>query len=370
MGKRRSTPPPAPDYAGIAQQQAQMQRQNMDAQTQANRPNQVGPWGSVTWSQDGSGNWTQNTQLAPELQQALGSQIGLQSQRSQLAGEMMGGVRDALSRPFDFGALPGRAATPQSQSIPVPTMVQGGQMQMGIGPTQGYVDQAGDALYQRQTSRLDPRFQQQEQALRSRMINSGITEGSEAWNTAFDNFSRDRNDAYANASRDAITMAGQEASRLQGMDLNAGRFANDAQQQRFGQDLAGAGQFFNQSLLGGQQRFNQDLAGANFQNANRAQAMQEALMQRNMPLNDLNALLSGQQVTSPTFQNFTNAGLYQTPDLMGSAQSTYQSQLDAFNANQANRNSLLQGGFGLAGSIFGGPMGGMIGSGIGRAFGF
>lgn len=386
MGKRGSTPPPAPDYAGIAQQQAQMQRQNMDAQTRANRPNQIGPWGSTTWSQDAAGNWTQSTQLAQPMQRALDQQMSIQNQRSSLANNVLGRVAQDISRPFDLSGAPALASAPQAMRTqgtgqPNAMMVRGGPMQMGIGSTPAYMDSAGDALFQRQASRLDPRFQQQEQALRSRLINSGITEGSEAWNTAFGNFGRERNDAYANAARDAITMAGSEASRFQGMDLNAGNFANAAQQQRFAQDLSGTGQFFDQQMRAGDQRFQQDLTGQNqffnqqlaggqFQNQAREQAIREALLQRGQSMNEMNALLTGQQVQAPQFQGFQGAGLYQTPDMMGAAQSGYQAQLDAFNARQASRNSFTGGLFSLGGAALGGPMGGMIGGGVSRAFGF
>jgi hypothetical protein len=76
-----------------------------------------------------------------------------------------------------------------------------------------------DALYQRETSRLDPQFQQTEDSIRSTLLNRGITEGSEAWNNELQNFGRNKNDAYSTAMWDAITKGGAEQSRLLGDQL-------------------------------------------------------------------------------------------------------------------------------------------------------
>jgi hypothetical protein len=43
--------PPAPDYKGAAQATADGDLRNLNAQTVANRPNQVTPWGTSSWSQ-------------------------------------------------------------------------------------------------------------------------------------------------------------------------------------------------------------------------------------------------------------------------------------------------------------------------------
>lgn len=76
-----------------------------------------------------------------------------------------------------------------------------------------------DALYQRMQSRMDPEYQQAEQAMRSDLMNRGLVEGSEAWNTQIDAFNRRRNDAYGGARLDAIQHGGTEQSRLYGDQL-------------------------------------------------------------------------------------------------------------------------------------------------------
>lgn len=289
MGRRAASPPPPPDYAGLAQQQADLQRQNLEQQTRANRPNQVGPWGSVTWSQDGGGNWTQQTSLDPRLQGALDSQIGLQRSRSDLASSMMGRVGESLAKPFDFGGLPQDADR--------------------IGTADQYASRAGDALFGQFQSRLNPRFQQEEESMRARLTNMGFKEGDEGWDRAFRNFARDKNDAFDTAMRSSAQLAGSEASRLQTMDVAAG----------------------------------------NFQRGIRDRALNERLMERQMPLNEITALLSGQGVDSPDFQSFAQAGMADAPDLMGAARDTYGAQVAQTNA----RNAARAGNFGAVTGLIG-----------------
>lgn len=450
MGKKKAKPPPAPDYAAIAKQQAADQGVLLDKQTAANRVNQVNPWGEVAWSQDGAGNWTQKTTLNDQQQQALDGQMALQNQRTQTAQSAMQRANDTMSRPFDTSGLMGWGGAPQASNVqagmgpqaeritaaqspdaryiqagqgPDAQYVQGGQMQMRIGQTPRYVNQAGDALYSQAASRLDPRYGQQEDQMRTRLTNMGLKPGDRAWDNEMANFSRDRNDAYSSAMNNAFTMAGQEASRLQGMDLNSGNFANQAQNQQFNQLMGANNQYFNQATTANQndfnnrmaadnqyynqarantqdefnnalassnqyfnqgtsatqndfnnrmaaqnQWFNEQMGQANYQNQLRQQQFQEQQALRNMPINEMNALLNGQQVSNPTFASYNQAGQGQAANLMGAAQNQYQAQMDQFNAQQAQRNSGLGGLFSLGGTLLGGPIGGAIGSAVGGLF--
>lgn len=97
-----------------------------------------------------------------------------------------------------------------------------------------------DAVYDESTRQLDPMFQQREADFRQRMVNQGIAEGSEAYDKAFANFSRERNDAYGSARNQALAQAlgaqnqffGQSATNAQ-MQNQMGQFnaANSLQAQ-------------------------------------------------------------------------------------------------------------------------------------------
>jgi hypothetical protein len=66
--------PATPDYVGAAQATAQGNLDAVKYQTEANRVNQVGPEGNITWTQGADGKWTQTTTLNPQIQAALDAQ--------------------------------------------------------------------------------------------------------------------------------------------------------------------------------------------------------------------------------------------------------------------------------------------------------
>ena len=96
------------------------------------------------------------------------------------------------------------ALTPEMQAIY-------DQLRGGIGTRPGDVS---NALYGQYTSRLDPRFNEQESALNARLANMGLTPGSEAYNREKELFGRERTDAYGEAQRASTLAGGQEQSRL------------------------------------------------------------------------------------------------------------------------------------------------------------
>jgi len=160
----------------------------------------------------------------------------------------------------------------------------------GVGSGQQYQSQMQDAYYNQATARLDPRFQQEQAALENRLANMGLTRGSEAWNNEMRNFNFGKNDAYGAAMNQAIMNSGAEAQRMQGMELNAGQFANQWGQQGFmnqGQaqqwQNQAFGQQFNQGLQSGQfanqaqnQQFNQGAQNAQIRNQAMGAQMQDA----------------------------------------------------------------------------------------------
>ncbi|HZO86262.1 MAG TPA: hypothetical protein VFC26_13665, partial [Verrucomicrobiae bacterium] len=153
-----------------------------------------------------------------------------------------------------------------------------GQIQRGLDPAGQIQNAVGgadaatrnsveDALYQRATARLDPRFEMSDRQMETKLANQGITQGSDAYTRAMSDYSRDKNDAYSSATNDAILAGGQEQSRLFGLGLEQGQFANQAQQQGFGQNLAG-GEFVNQAQA---QQYGQNANDATFANSAQAQ---------------------------------------------------------------------------------------------------
>ena len=253
---------PAPqNYQGLAQQQADQQNAMLGQQTQANRPNQTNAFGaSSTWSQGPDGQWNQSTQFGGPLGNLNQS---LQQQASQ-----------AMSTPFSLGGLPGAVSGQEAR------------------------DQAISSAYGQATSRLDPQFNQREQALESRLMNQGLQPGSEAYENARQRFSQERNDAYGGAMANAI-----------------------------GQGTAAGSTLFNQGMM------------------SRQQALSELLLQRGQAMGELQGLqgFTGQS-------GFSQAGMGQAPQLLQAGAMQGADDWRRYQARQQQQADLFGAGMDLLGT--------------------
>lgn len=80
-----------------------------------------------------------------------------------------------------------------------------------------------------------------------------------------------------------------------------------------------------------------------------AQAMQESLAQRNQPINEISALLSGSQVSTPTFAASPTTNVAGT-DVAGITQNAYLDQNQQAQQSVAANNAMMGGLFSLAGA--------------------
>ena len=157
-------------------------------------------------------------------------------------------------------------------------------------PTTGL--NAGQSYQDAYMQRLAPQIQQGREALNVDLANRGIPVGSEAYKRAMMTQGQKENDLLAAATT-----------------------------QGFGTGLAANQQGFNQLAY-----------------------------QRNEPINTLNAVRSGAQVQGPSFVNPAQQANVAGPDILGAAQSTYNAQLGASNAQNAANNAMTSGLMGLAGA--------------------
>lgn len=181
-GKKSGGPPPG-DYMGAVQEQADKQRQFLNEQTQANRPNQSTPFASSQWTKGPDGQWQQNVSLNGKLGE---SSNALQNQ-----------LAEQVRQPLDFSTLP----------------------ELGTGESAR--EEASKAAYDQAASRLDPQWQQTEERNRTRLLNQGLAEGSEAYNKAMDRLSQQRNDAYNQANFSSIREGTAAGQALFGQNLTA-----------------------------------------------------------------------------------------------------------------------------------------------------
>lgn len=237
-----------------------------------------------------------------------------------------------------------------------------------------------DALWERGSSGRA----REDEALRTKLLNSGLREGGAAWNSEMERMGRQNADERIGT----MLASGQEQSRLVGMSRDAAQFGNEAnmamanfgnnasmQRAQFGREgqmaqnasaMAGA-QFgsdqqsrqnasvmdrFNAqntaSLGSAQFANNANLTNVQFQNAARSQGMSEAYAARAQPINEIIGLMSGSQINQPNFTN-TKMPTIPTTDVGGLINENYNQQMQQWQAKQ-----------GIMGGIMGG-VGSLIG---------
>ena len=134
------------------------------------------------------------------------------------------------------------------------------------------------------------------------------------------------------------------------------------QQQLSNQGIDIGSEAYDRAMMQQAQKENDLLLGATTQgfdvgNRARAAAFGELAYQRNEPLNTLNAVRSGAQLSSPQFVNPASQAVTAGPDLLGAAQAQGNAAMNAYNAQVASQNANTQGLYSLGGSaIMGGAM--------------
>lgn len=363
----KSSAPAAPDYLGAANTQAAASKELTNIQNYANRPVINTPFGSQSWgtqavTDPATGQavtqWTQNNTLAPGLQDALNDQISIQGGRSDLANNFMGRVANEYSQPFDYQNLP------QLTSANAPGNLYTGVKDYSAGLTTGfnfgsplpqfdssYRDTVANQLMQK----MQPVHDYQQRQLETKLSNMGFRPGTEGYDRELNNMSQRQSAERYNA----LDTAGNEAQRLYNMQMGTA-------QQGYNQNLQAA-QFQNQALGQGSaldlanmnaqnnaisQQYGLNQQYANAQNQLRQQAIAEQAQRRGMSLNEMNALLSGQQVSMPQMPSFVAAQQSQTPNILGATQMGYDAQLGATNAQNAAFGNLLGAGAQLGSAAF------------------
>lgn len=161
--------------------------QTAQAQARLDNVNQNTPWGSQTYTEGPTHQWTSNLQLSPELQQQFG------------------GLQNIIT-----GAM-GNVSTDPTQNV------------QGFDPRNydfsSSVNDAANAAYQGQTQYLDPEFAKSQAALDQNLADRGIPLGSQAYTGMQDDLGRQKQAAYADARNSAFTQGMQAENQgfTQGM---------------------------------------------------------------------------------------------------------------------------------------------------------
>lgn len=164
-------------------------------------------------------------------------------------------------------------------------------------------DNAGrDAMTASILERMQPSLDRNRQLSENQLLVQGHNRGGEAWNANQDDMARAENDARLGA----VQAGGAEQSRMFGLGTTA-----------------------------------------------RQNALEEQSFLRNEPLNTLNAVRTGAQVTGPQFQSAPMQQGVAGPDLLGAANATGQYNQGVYNSQSAGAGNLLGGLFSLGGALGG-----------------
>jgi hypothetical protein len=331
----KPSPPPAPDYIGAAQQQGQ---NNIDM-AKMQSPNVVSPYGTQTVTYGGTPDKT----LAN-----FDAQAYLKANPDVAAGFMPGEGNTQKMDPWfhyqNYGQTEGRAFTPlQGATGNIPTITQtlspeqqklldqqntikgmlgnlgiqgadalksilGKNLDMSSIPGMpGNADATRNKVYDAMMTRIGSDDARRRDDLNSNMVAAGHRLGSKAYDDQM--HLQDR--SYNDARQQAVLASGQEASRDFGMDMQR-----------------------------------------------RNQGMSELLAQRQTPLNEINALMSGSQVQNPFAMAGAGGINAQPAPLMGAVGAAGDYNTDLYNASAAQAGGVNQGLFGLgsAGLMAGGTI--------------
>jgi len=275
-------PPPPVNYGQLRQDQQAVDRESARLQTQLSRPDMVTPYSTTTFRETSPDQFLGTYTLAPEYEAIRGQEAGLQAALQGLAGERLGQVDRGA---FTTAGLPGEPSPfTYGQFGDQPTYsTAGASYQLpSFSDLNTYTSNAADEFFNRATARLNPQFDRAETALRTQLINSGIPEGSGAFNQELELFRQQKNDQLADLASQAV---------FQGQTL---------QQNILGNILTGRGQQLQEigtEFDVAQARRGQTIAEARDEYAlgqqARDRAIAERLRERQQPLTELSALLTG-----------------------------------------------------------------------------
>ena len=288
MGKKAPAPPPTPDYRGAAVEQGAANLESARATAKLSNPNMYTPYGTSLVSYDGDTPTIRQT-LTPQAQQTLEAEQRVQTSLANLGEKGTQMASTVLDKPFAFGGPAVQTSLDTSNIARMPV-------------------NAGMTGQEAIMSRLEPSLARARTSTETNLINQGLRPGTEAYDNAIRSLGEQETDQRTQAV-------------LQGINL----------------DTAANAQGYNQALQSGQ-----------FGNTAQQQALAQAIQGRQMPLNEITALMSGSQIQNPQFQAYQGANVAPAPTFAATqAQGAFDA--NAYNQRVATQNANTAGLYSLGG---------------------
>lgn len=302
MGKGGGGSPPPPDYTGAAKATAAGDLEAARVAAAANRVNQYTPYGSLIYSQNRGFNQQGYDAATKAYQQQKAAAESAENPEEALSNLYAPNAADFYTSGPDEGWAVTQTLSPEQQKL----LDYQNKTSIGLGELTGtgleYVKgmmedpfttenlanlgfDPGQSYQDAYMERMQPQLEQSREQTAQRLANQGIGIGSKAY---------------------------EEAMRLQGQR------ENDAL-------LGATTQGFGTGLQARQQGFN------------------EAAYQRNEPLNTLNAVRTGSQVTNPSYVSVPQQATTKGADLLGAATAEGNYNTASANAQQAGQSNMTSG---------------------------
>ena len=288
MGKKAPAPPPTPDYRGAAVEQGAANLESARATARLSNPNMYTPYGTSLVSYDGDTPTIRQT-LTPQAQQTLEAEQRVQTSLANLGEKGTQMASTVLDKPFAFGGPAVQTSLDTSNIARMPV-------------------NAGTTGQEAIMSRLEPSLARARTSTETNLVNQGLRPGTEAYDNAIRSLGEQETDQRTQAV-------------LQGINL----------------DTAANAQGYNQALQSGQ-----------FGNTAQQQALAQAIQGRQMPLNEITALMSGSQIQNPQFGAYQGANVAPAPTFAATqAQGAFDA--NAYNQRVATQNANTAGLYSLGG---------------------
>lgn len=375
-----------PDMRQAAIAQGEANREVVRDQTFANRPDQFTPFGYTTWNPyrtvdpstgEATTAWQQTSGLTPELQSILNKQIAIQSGRSDIAGALTGRLGQEFGQQMDWRGLTPMGQAPTAQ-FTLPENLQRGidydqlpevstpqqQLNLDFSNAPGVRDplalrqRAEETVFNTAAGNINRQYDQQREQLEIKLRNQGLAPGDQLYQQQMQQLREGQDAALSQAQAQALDIGRQEQAQLFGQDMGLRQMSTGelAQQMQFGNqalqnlygmqsDLRGqlgsererqaafqnmaAQAAFDQARMANAQNYSQAMQQSQYANQLRQQQITEAMQKRGFSLNEINALLSGQQVGMPQMPSFMGAQAAQAAPI-------YQAAADQASVNAAS----------------------------------
>jgi len=275
-------PPPPINYGQLQQDQQVLDEDAARLQTALSRPDLVTPYSTTTFRETAPDQYLGTYSLAQPYEDLRVQEAGLQGGIQGLAEQRLGQIDRGA---FTTAGLPGEPAPftyGQFGDQPTYSTADASYQLPGYSDLNTYTTGAADEFFNRATARLNPQFDRAETALRTQLITSGIPEGSDAYNQELELFRQQKNDQLADLASQSV---------FQGQTLQSNILGNILQGR--GQQLQELGTEFDVATGQRGQQISEAQNQYAFAQQARDRAIAERLRDRQQPMSELAAMMTG-----------------------------------------------------------------------------